>query len=124
MRYLLDSHIFLWLDNLERLAVPVRDVLGDPKQELYLSVASLWELTLKRVVGKLHFTGPFAAAAERYRITLLPVLAEHVAAVEQLPRFHKDPFDHLLLAQARVEDLVLVTHDEVLTRYGVAVWQV
>ncbi len=124
MRYLLDSHIFLWLDDPERMSAPVQTMLSDPEHEVLLSVASIWELTLKRATGKLHFTGPFADAAETYNIAILPVLAKHVAEVEQLPRFHKDPFDHLLMAQARVEGLVLVTHNAVVTRYPVATLRV
>ena len=123
MRYLLDSHIFLLLDTLYRVPAPVRDILTDSRDELFLSVASLWELTLKRAAGKLHLAGPsLAAAAKAYQISLVAVRAEHAEEVERLPRFHKDPFDHMLLAQARVEDLVLVTHDVVLARYGVPVW--
>ena len=124
MRYLLDSHIFLWLDDLERIPVPVQEMLADRQHDLFLSVASIWELTVKRAAGKLHFTGPFAEAAARYFISVVPVRAEHAEEVERLSRFHKDPFDHMLLAQARVEDLVLVTHDLVLARYGVPVWLV
>lgn len=124
MRYLLDSHIFLWFDDPAQLAPAVRAILDDRSNDLYLSAASIWELTLKRAAGKLHFTGPFSAVAARYQMDLIPVRAEHTEAIEQLPRFHKDPFDHLLLAQARVEGLVLVTHDAVLARYGVPVWLV
>lgn len=124
MRYLLDSHVFLWLDDLQRLPVGVSEVLANRQDELFLSVASIWELTLKRAAGKLHFTGPFAHAAAMYDISVVPVRAEHTEQIELLPRFHKDPFDHMLLAQARVEGLVLVTHDAVLARYGVPVWLV
>ncbi len=124
MRYLLDSHVFLWLDDPERLGASVQAILADPDHDIFLSVASIWELTLKRAVGKLHFTGPFVAAAATYNITVLPIEARHVAEVEQLPRFHKDPFDHLLVAQARIEGLVLVTHDVVVTRYPVATLRV
>ena len=120
MRYLLDSPIFLWLDDPEKLGGSVQGMLDDPENELFLSVASIWELTLKRAAGKLHFTGSFAAAADRYSVAVLPISAEHVAEVEQLSRFHKDPFDHMLVAQARVERLVLVTHDDVVLRYSVA----
>lgn len=124
VRYLLDSHIFLWFDDPQQLSPSVREALDDENNQLYLSVASIWELTLKRALGKLHFTGPFAVAAAAYQIGVVPVRAEHVEATESLPRLHKDPLDHLLLAQARVEDLVLVTHDAVLARYGVPVWLV
>lgn len=124
VRYLLDSHVFLWLDDPAQLTAKVQAALADPATVLHLSVASIWELTLKRTAGKLHFTGSFAAAAENYRIVLVPIRAEHVAKTEGLPRIHKDPFDHLLVAQALVEDLVLVTRDEVLARYPVPVMRV
>lgn len=124
MRYLLDSHVFLWFDDPSKLSPAVRELLDDRGNELYVSVASIWELTLKRAVGKLHFTGPFAAVAEAYQITVLPIRAEHAAGVEQLPRLHKDPFDHMLVAQAIVEDLVLVTRDGVLRRYPVPIMMV
>lgn len=124
MRYLLDSHVFLWFDDPAQLTVAVRAILDDAENELFLSVASLWELTLKRAAGKLHFTGAFADVALSYRIALLPVEAMHVEAVEDLPRYHKDPFDHLLVAQARVENLVLVTRDAMLARYPVPIMRV
>ena len=124
MRYLLDSHVFLWLDDPDRMTAKAQAVLADRENELFLSVASIWELTLKRSVGRLHFTGPFAEVAEAYQITLMPVRAEHVEKAEELPRFHKDPFDHMLVAQALVEDLVLVTRDEALARYPVPVMRV
>lgn len=124
MRYLLDSHVFLWFDDPEQLSPKVRAILDDRENALFLSVASIWELTLKRVAGKLHFTGAFATTADSYQIALVPVSAEHVAKTEELPRFHKDPFDHLLIAQALVEDLVLVTRNEFVARYPVPVMRV
>lgn len=124
VRYLLDSHVFLWLDDPERMTAKVQAMLADRDNELFFSVASIWELTLKRAAGKLHFTGPFTATAEAYQITLVPIRAEHAAKTEELPRYHKDPFDHMLVAQALVEDLVLVTRDEVVARYPVPVMRV
>ena len=124
MRFLLDSHVFLWLDDPQQMTAKAQAVLADHENKLFLSVASIWELTLKRAAGKLHFTGPFAAVAETYQISLVPVRAEHAAKTEALPRFHKDPFDHMLVAQALVEDLVLVTRDEVLARYPVPLMRV
>lgn len=124
MRYLLDSHVFLWLDDPDRMPAKVEDLLANRENELYLSVASIWELTLKRAAGKLHFTGAFADSAASYDMQLIPVRAEHAAKTEELPRFHKDPFDHMLVAQALVEQLVLVTRDEMLARYPVPIMRV
>lgn len=97
------------------------DLLGDPRHELYLSVASVWELSIKRALGKLRFTGSFQAAAEKFRLELLPINLRHVEEVETLPRLHRDPFDPMLIAQARVEGLILVTHDDAIARYEVRV---
>jgi PIN domain nuclease of toxin-antitoxin system len=124
-RYLLDSHVFLWLDTLDSRLKPehVR-TLADPENDLYLSTASIWELSIKRSLRRLKFDKPFADAAKEKSITLLPILAEHAEAVEGLPRHHSDPFDHMLIAQAKVEGLVLVTHDRILAEYDVAVLRV
>jgi PIN domain nuclease of toxin-antitoxin system len=124
MRYLLDSHVLLWYNDPNGpLSASKRDVL-DQAETLFVSVASIWELTLKRSVGKLDFSKPFSALIEEYSMDVLPVRLEHVAETEQLPRLHKDPFDHLLVAQAIVEGLVLVTHDDVVARYPVPVFRV
>ena len=125
MRYLLDSHVFLWYnDGLSSLSRLHRTHLDDLQHELLLSAASLWELGIKRALGKLQFSGSFQAAARGMRVTLLPVTAEHAEAAEFLPRLHRDPFDHMLLAQAKAESLVLVTHDEQLQRYDVPILRV
>jgi PIN domain nuclease of toxin-antitoxin system len=124
-RYLLDSHVFLWLDTLDhRLRAEHVQLLADPENELYLSTASIWELSIKRSLRRLKYDKPFADAAKEKGIALLPILAEHAEAVESLLRRHNDPFDHMLIAQARVEGLVLVTHDRILMEYEVPVLRV
>ena len=124
-RYLLDSHVFLWLDTMDhRLRSEHVRTLADPENDLYLSTASIWELSIKRSLRRLNFAKPFADAAKAKGIVLLPVLAEHAEAIERLPRHHNDPFDHMLIAQAMVEGLVLVTHDRILAEYDVAVLRV
>jgi PIN domain nuclease of toxin-antitoxin system len=120
MRYLLDSHIFLWYKaGGGGLSEKYRAMLDDTENELWLSVASAWELSLKRSLGKLAFSGSFASSARSSLIQILPVRLEHVERTEELPRFHKDPFDHILIAQALVEDMVLVTHNGAIARYSV-----
>jgi PIN domain nuclease of toxin-antitoxin system len=124
-RYLLDSHVFVWLDTMDvRLRSEHVQTLADPENDLYLSTASIWELSIKRSLRRLNFDKPFADAAKEKGIMLLPVLAEHAEAVERLPRHHNDPFDHMLIAQVMMEGLVLVTHDRVLGEYGVPILRV
>ncbi|HLI76422.1 MAG TPA: type II toxin-antitoxin system VapC family toxin [Acidobacteriaceae bacterium] len=120
MRYLLDSHVFLWYDEGgPQLKDIYRAMLDDPENELFLSVASLWELSVKRSIGRLERSSSFYVAAQRLGIQVISVTAEHAEAIESLPRHHGDPFDHMLIAQVRLEDLILVTHDEAMTRYSV-----
>ena len=125
MRYLLDSHVFLWYkDRHSPLSRQHRDHLDDLQHELLLSVASVWELTIKRASGKLRFTGSFEVATRSSDIRVLPIRLQHVEEVELLPRLHRDPFDHMLIAQARVEGLILVTHDGVMGSYDVPLLRV
>ena len=120
MRYLLDSQVFLWYkDGRSLLSREHREHLDDLRHELFLSVASVWELTIKRALGKLSFAGSFSIATQSSGIKMLPIELGHVEEMEKLPRLHRDPFDHLLIAQARVEGLILVTHDRAIHHYDV-----
>jgi PIN domain nuclease of toxin-antitoxin system len=124
MRYLLDSHTFLWYEGGTQLNATHRALLDDSVNELYLSLASIWELTIKRSLGRLDSMTSFRREALRLEIQILPIMAEHAEAIERLPRHHNDPFDHLLIAQAMVEGLVLVTHDRALHAYDVPMLRV
>lgn len=124
MRYLLDTHTFLWAAaGSPELSDRARRILTDPKPELFLSVASAWEMAIKVSLGKLILARPLAAMlSEGLRgqgIHLLAVHLDHVLAVARLPFHHRDPFDRLIIAQAVAEELVVVGRDEVFDRYGV-----
>ena len=122
MRLLLDTHVLMWtLAAADRLPVKLRAMLADPANEVFYSSVSLAEIGSKR--GRGRRSEP-SLGAERVRIradevgfTALPLTAEHAVAVEGLALFHGDPFDRLLLAQARTAGLQLVTHDERLAEY-------
>jgi PIN domain nuclease of toxin-antitoxin system len=122
MKLLLDTHAFLWfVVGDERLSRKARRALEDDEAELYLSAASVWEMAIKSSLGRLSLPAPLNAymaekAASGFR--MLPVEWQHAAAVETLPRHHGDPFDRLLVAQALVEDLTVVTGDAVFRSYG------
>lgn len=124
-RFLLDTHVFLWLhSDPARLPPPLLEVLGDPAQELLLSVASAWEIGLKYSLQRLPLPQePRTWVPDRLAAigaTVLPVALPHVLEAAALPLHHKDPFDRLLVAQARLDGLTLVTGDALLSRYDVA----
>ena len=125
MKYLLDTHVFIWLvmfpERLSPFAQRTLELLGN---EVYLSAASVWEIAQKRAAGRLAFDGDVVTVRERHNVRELPIRGVHCEAAASLPRHHKDPFDRLLVAQARVEGFVLVTHDEVIGRYDVPLLQV
>ena len=119
MRLLLDTHIFLWaIIDSRKLKSNARHILT-AASAVYVSAASIWELAIKVRLGKLHGDPlKMAEAIESSGFLELPVTSQHAARVALLPSHHSDPFDRLLVAQALVEPLVLVTADRVLAAYG------
>ena len=121
MRLLLDTHILLWKAITPgRLTTAMRETLDDPANLFFFSTASIWEIAIKQSLGR----GDFDADPRRLRqgllqdaYTELPVLGEHAIAVAALPQIHKDPFDRMLVAQAMVEGIDLLTVDRQLARY-------
>ena len=128
MRFLLDSHALLWwLEDDERLPSPVADLIDDPATHVSVSVATLWELTLKTLGGRLRLPDvperAFGEVLDAAGFRIVPVHRRHVLALPELPAIHGDPFDRMLVAQALVEDLDLVSGDEAIRRYPVrTVW--
>ncbi len=120
MRLLLDTHVVLWaVAEPERLSASTRAALIAPRNALYLSAASAWEMEIKRALGKLTTPASFDDELARLRLEELPVRLAHTRLLRELPDHHKDPFDRLLIAQARAESLVLVTADPAIRRYSV-----
>ena len=124
MKLLLDTHTFIWWDSApERLSRRSREVIGDGANELLLSVVSVWELQVKNQLGKLELERPLAElVVDQEKINglvLLSVGLSHVLGLDTLPMLHRDPFDRLLIAQARVENAVLVTRDAEISEYDV-----
>jgi PIN domain nuclease of toxin-antitoxin system len=126
MRLLLDTHIFIWWDSEPgKLAPHVLVLCQDRINTLLLSVVSVWEMQIKLQLGKLRLRRSLADIIESQQrinnIEVLPVQLAHVLALDNLPPHHKDPFDRLLIAQAKAEDVVLVSVDPVFTKYPVTV---
>lgn len=126
MRYLLDTHCWLWLQaSPERLSKEVLALLEDSANDLFFSAASSWEIAIKYALGKLPLPEPPARyVPSRMRISGcggLPVQHVHAVRVAELPLHHRDPFDRLLVAQAQIEKLVLVTVDRQFEKYDIEV---
>jgi PIN domain nuclease of toxin-antitoxin system len=123
--YLLDTNILIRLDmNLKRIPRPVLDVLEDPASRLWVSSASFWELSIKQSIGKIDSGLRLDKVTGTYGIEELGISSKYTDAVRSLPVLHGDPFDRMLVAQAMVEGMVLVTADRRLAGYPVAVLQV
>ena len=122
MRLLLDTHILFWAaGEPEKLSAAGRELLLDPENALYFSPASIWEIVVKRGLGRDDFQVDPARLRKLLvvnRYTEVPVTSDHALALDGLPPLHKDPFDLLLLAQARSEGMLLVSSDSQVHRYG------
>jgi PIN domain nuclease of toxin-antitoxin system len=117
---LLDSHVLLWwaADD-PRLAAAARDAVNTPSNEVFLSAASVWELGIKAVAGRLDMPRDLVSRALSEGVRPLPIEPTHAADAAALPPHHRDPFDRMLIAQARRESMTLVTADAALGRYDV-----
>jgi PIN domain nuclease of toxin-antitoxin system len=128
VKLLLDTHLLLWAaGQVDRLSTAARTLLDDPDNELLFSAASLWEVTIKRGLGR----DDFAVDPRLLRRGLLDngygelaITSDHAIAVDSLPPIHKDPFDRILIAQSVVEAIILLTADPIVARYPGPVRQV
>ena len=120
MNLLLDTHVLIWWDEGRRLAAEARRAIADA-DSVYVSAASAWEVAIKTGLGRLRPIRTVEQAVDESGFLELPVTFRHAERVGKLPPHHRDPFDRLLIAQAGVEELILVTRDAVFARYGVEV---
>ena len=122
---LFDTHILLWAFNDDqRLPAKVREVLSNPEQVVLVSAVSIWEMSIKRSIGKLKLPDDFFNTLPKIKFEQLNINFTHAKSVLNLPLIHQDPFDRMLIAQANVEHLTLVTVDKDILRYDVAVFEV
>jgi len=122
LKIILDTHIFLWaISDPDRLSSRVQEIIRDAKNEVLLSIISIWEIAVKSSLGKLEVPRPAVAFVQRqlaaHRRGILLLRFSHLSALEKLPWHHRDPFDRLLLAQCLEEGASLVTVDKELHRY-------
>jgi PIN domain nuclease of toxin-antitoxin system len=121
LKLLLDTHAFLWwLEDNPKLRAPARELVSDPRAVVYVSTASLWEIAIKSRLGKLDAGSAdlLEEIAANYFIQL-PISGRHALLAGSLPGHHEDPFDRMLIAQAWMEELTIVTRDSAFAAYGV-----
>lgn len=124
MRLLLDTNVVIWLLLGQRSSVPddVADALSLPASSVLVSAASVWEISIKRSLGKLRIDGAWYRTLIGLDLEHLPVSAEHAVRVQELPWHHGDHFDRLLVAQALAEECTFVTADRALDAYPASTW--
>ena len=126
MRYLLDTHAFLWfvLDD-KRISTKAKSIIEDSKNEIYFSAASAWEMSIKTKLGRLKLGGNLEAfIIEQLTANSfgpLTITITHALYTEKLPQIHKDPFDRIMISQSKLENLVLITGDKKIREYKVPI---
>ena len=125
MKVLLDTHTFLWfIQGNAKMSASSRSVIEDPSNQSFVSMASLWEMAIKFSLQKLNLGQPFDRLIPQQLVQngfgLLPISVGHVTGVVSLPFHHRDPFDRLLIAQAKMEQMPIVSCDAAFDSYGIA----
>ncbi len=120
MNLLLDTHILIWaLENNPALSDNARKLIIDGNNMVFVSTASVWEISIKQAIGKLIIPDNLLEELEAHRFTLLNINFEHAQLAGKLPLIHKDPFDRMLVAQAKIEKLTLISNDQFIAQYDV-----
>ncbi len=120
MNILLDTHVLIWaLENNPGLSVGARDSITRAENMVFVSSVSVWEIGIKRNLGKFEAPDNLQEEIKLHRFTPLPINYDHTELAGKLPDIHRDPFDRMLIAQAIIEKLTLVTRDKLIARYDV-----
>ena len=118
MNLLLDTHVLLWwLDDHPNLTSRTKTVIADGQNLVFISAAVIWEIQIKHAIGKLTIPANFRKVLYQENFEFLDITMEHAYAIADLPLHHRDPFDRILIAQAKVEGMTIVTHDKHLKKY-------
>lgn len=121
MSYLLDTHTLLWwLDNNPTLSLSTREVIANPNNLIFVSAVSAWEISIKKALGKLEAPSDLQAAIKRNRFEPLSISVQDGLEAGALPNYHNDPFDRMLIAQALVNKLTIITRDDKFKQYNVS----
>jgi len=118
--FLIDSHIFIWwMKKSTKIPQKLYGQLNNPNNRIYLSIASVWEIIIKKAKKKLKIEYDIEKGILKSRFQLLPIELKHLLKLENLPEFHKDPFDRILISQSQVENLTFITADPKIWKYKI-----
>lgn len=118
MKYLLDTHMFIWcMENSSRLKPETRKIVKDASKSIFISMVTPWEITIKVMLKKLQLDIPIPKLFNNLEFEILPIKLDHILALLKLPPIHKDPFDRMLVAQAKSEKLNLLSSDPKIHSY-------
>jgi len=122
MNLLLDTHVLLWwLDANPTLSEKATSMIADGNNLVFVSAVVIWEIRIKQSLGKLEIPSNFRKVLDEQSFEMLPITAEHAHAVGDLPSYHRDPFDRMLVAQATVERLKMVPRDTIIKEYKIPI---
>jgi PIN domain nuclease of toxin-antitoxin system len=121
LRLLLDTHVLIWWVSGKEVGRAAADAIRSPDNEVVVSVATIWEAEIKAASGKLRLDADLQTEPAEHGFTSLDISARHAVAAARLPQHHRDPFDRMLVAQAQLEGLAIVTRDPVFDQYPVTV---
>ncbi len=120
MRYLLDTHVILcWLTSLKKIKPKAQQIIGNPSNEIFISSASFWEMAIKKSMGRLTLPHNLLETLTAAGFNFLSITPDDSLGVADLPLIHSDPFDRLLIIQAKLHDLIIITHDTKIMEYPV-----
>ncbi|MFC4352085.1 type II toxin-antitoxin system VapC family toxin [Fodinicurvata halophila] len=123
--FLLDTHVLLWwLAEPERISPNAYEVIADPENALHVSAASIWEASIKATLGRLDLPATLPDDMKQQGMEELAITSSHALAIQRLPLLHQDPFDRMLIAQALMEELILISADSIMARYDIEILQV
>ena len=124
MKLLLDVHTFIWwVTDSPLLSRRAHQAIHEPANDILIGIGCVWELVIKRAIGKLHFPFDLEAVIQDHDFGVLQIAFDHLHALDTLPQLHRDPFDRLLLAQSQAEGLPIISGDRKLAAYGAAlIW--
>ena len=122
MNLLLDTHVLIWaLENNPGLSESAREAIVEGENLIFVSAVSVWEISVKQAMGKLHVPDNMIKEIQIHRFTPLEINLQHAHLAGRLPAIHKDPFDRMLIAQSILERLTIVTRDQIINQYDVSV---
>ncbi len=122
--YLIDTHIFIWwMENNKRLSKKLYDLLSNPQNQIFLSVVSIWEIVIKQSKNRLNISVDIEKGVKISGFSTLPIEVTHALKIQELPIYHNDPFDRMIIAQAQIENLTLITNDPKIKKYKVKIFK-